>query len=94
MAGAAIFMASIGLAGDKAAVSGMGMELKPRVSMQHELNVEKLDQEVSHMEVNDSKGNAYLLIPLKTTAGNSPVVAEDGKIIVEYVHPYMESMNR
>lgn len=92
--GTTIFMASTVLAGDKPAVSGMGMELKPKVSTQNKLNVEKLDEEVTHMEVIDSKGDAYLLIPLKTTAGNKPVVAEGGKIIVEYVHPYTEPMNR
>lgn len=65
-----------------------GMELKPMSATQKHLNVKDLDEEVSHLEVVDSKGNAYLLIPLRTTAGNKPVVAEDGKIIVEYVHPY------
>lgn len=94
IAGTAIFMASTILAGDKPAVSGVGMELKPKVGTQEKLNVKDLDEEVSHLEVIDSMGNAYLLIPLKTTAGNKPVVAADGKIIVEYVHPYTEPMNR
>ncbi len=92
IAGMALLMASTALAGDKSAVSGGGMELKPKVVTQDKLNVKDLDEEVSHLEVIDSKGNAYLLIPLKTTAGNKPVVAEDGKIIVEYVHPYAERL--
>jgi len=66
--------------------NGGSMELKSKPV--EKLNVKELDEEVSHLEVVDSKGNAYLLIPLRTTAGNKPVVAEDGKIIVEYVHPY------
>lgn len=70
------------------------MALKAQPTMQKNVNVKDLDEEVSHLEVVDSKGNAYLLIPLRTTGGNKPVVAEDGKIIVEYVHPYMEPMNR
>ncbi len=94
IAGTTIFMASTVLAGDKPAVSGVGMELKPKVGTQEKLKVKDLDEEVSHLEVIDSMGNAYLLIPLKTTAGNKPVVAADGKIIVEYVHPYTEPMNR
>jgi len=88
IAGMAIFMASTVLAGDKPAVSGVGMELKPKISTQEKLNVKDLDEEVSHLEVIDSNGNAYLLIPLKTTGGNSPVVEQGGKITVEYVHPY------
>lgn len=76
-----------GFAADPPTKSG-GMELKPMSATQKNLNVKDLDEEVSHLEVIDSKGNAYLLIPLRTTAGNKPVVAEDGKIIVEYVHPY------
>lgn len=90
--GTAIFMASAVWAGDKSAVTGVGMELKPRFSTQEKLNVKDLDEEVSHLEVVDSNGNAYLLIPLKTTGGNKPVVATDGKIIVEYVHPYTERL--
>jgi len=94
IAGAAIFMASTVLAGDKPAVSVGGMELKPKVVTQDKLNVKDLDEEVSHLEVIDSNGNAYLLIPLKTTEGNKPVVAQDGKITVEYVHPYTNPTSR
>jgi hypothetical protein len=36
----------------------------------------------------DSKGNAYLLIPLKTVSGDRSLVTQEGKIVVEYVHPY------
>jgi hypothetical protein len=73
---------------------GGSVELKAKPAPQKNMNVKDLDEQVSHLEVVDSKGNAYLLIPLKTAEGKSPVVAEDGKIIVEYVHPYMEPMNR
>lgn len=73
---------------DKPTTGGGSVELKPKVAVQERLNVKDLDEEVSHLEVVDSKGNAYLLIPLKTAGGNKPVVADDGKIIVEYVHPY------
>lgn len=88
IAGMALLMAPTALAGDKSAVSGGGMELKPKVVTQDKPNVKDLDEEVSHLEVVDSNGNAYLLIPLKTGHGQSPVVAQDGKITVEYVHPY------
>ncbi|HMS82385.1 MAG TPA: hypothetical protein PKD12_01880 [Nitrospira sp.] len=83
-----LFTTSTVFPSDKPSVSGGGMELKPKTSVQEKLNVKDLDEEVSHLEVVDSKGNAYLLIPLRTTGVNKPVVAEDGKIIVEYVHPY------
>ncbi|OQW30549.1 MAG: hypothetical protein A4E19_09575 [Nitrospira sp. SG-bin1] len=66
----------------------IGMELKPKAAMAGKLNVEDVDEEVSHLEVVDSKGNAYLLIPLRTAGVNKPVVGEDRKVIVEYVHPY------
>ena len=94
IAGTAIFMASTVLAGDKPAVGGGGMELKPKVFTQDKLNVKDLDEEVSHLEVVDSMGNAYLLIPLKTDHGQSPVMAQDGKITVEYVHPYTNPTSR
>lgn len=84
----ALFTASAAFPGDKPSMSGGSVELKPKAVVQDKLNVKDLDEEVSHLEVVDSKGNAYLLIPLKATGGNKPVVAEDGKIIVEYVHPY------
>ena len=71
-----------------------GVELKSKAVMQEKLNVKDLDEEVSHLEVIDSNGNAYLLIPLKTADGKSPVVAKDGKIIVEYVHPYTPPISR
>lgn len=82
-----------GFAADLPAKSS-SMELKPKAVPQTKMDVKDLDEQVSHLEVVDSNGNAYLLIPLKTTGGNKPVVAQDGKIIVEYVHPYMEPMNR
>jgi hypothetical protein len=82
-----------GFAADQPPKSG-SVELKAKPATHKNLDVKTLDEQVSHMEVVDSKGNAYLLIPLKTAEGNSPVVAADGKIIVEYVHPYMEPMNR
>ena len=94
IAGAVIFMASTVLAGDKPAVSGMGMELKPKAIAQEKLNVKDLDEEVSHLEVVDSMGNAYLLIPLKTGHGQGPVMAQDGKITVKYVHPYTNPTSR
>ncbi|OQW30543.1 MAG: hypothetical protein A4E19_09545 [Nitrospira sp. SG-bin1] len=87
IAAAVLLAVPNGFAADASAKSG-GVELKPKTIMQEKVNVKDLDEEVSHLEVVDSKGNAYLLIPLKTTGGNKPVVAEDGKIIVEYVHPY------
>ena len=77
-----------GFSADPPSLGSGGMELKAKPVMQKNLNVKDLDEEVSHLEVVDSKGNAYLLIPLRTSGGNKPVVAEDGKIIVEYVHPY------
>jgi hypothetical protein len=88
-----LFAASTVFAGDKPSMSS-SVELKPKAVPQVKMDVKDLDEQVSHLEVIDSMGNAYLLIPLKTTAGNKPVVAADGKIIVEYVHPYMEPMNR
>jgi hypothetical protein len=88
IAGTAIVMASTVWAGDKSAVSGVGMELKPKVITQEKLDVHELDEQVSHMEVIDSNGNAYLLIPLKATGGSGPAVTKDGKIVVEYIHPY------
>jgi len=94
VAATAMFSASIVFAGDKPSMVGGSMELKPKAVAQGKVDVKGLDEQVSHLEVVDSKGNAYLLIPLKTAEGNSPVVAADGKIIVEYVHPYMEPMNR
>lgn len=90
----AMFAAPTVFAGEKSSASGGSMELKARAAAQHNLNVKDLDEQVSHLEVIDSNGNAYLLIPLKTAEGKSPVVAQDGKIIVEYVHPYIQPMNR
>ena len=66
-----------------------GFELKPKTAMQEKQNLKDVDEEVSHLEVVDSNGNAYLLIPLKGGRGNSPASVKDGKIIVEYVHPYV-----
>ncbi len=87
IAAVAVLAAPNGFAADTPTKSGsMGLKAKPAMPMN--LNVKDLDEEVSHLEVMDSKGNAYLLIPLRTTGGNKPVTAEDGKIIVEYVHPY------
>ena len=83
-----MFAASTVFAGDKPSQSGSNVELKPMVATQQNLNVKDLDEQVSHLEVVDSNGNAYLLIPLKMADGKSPVVAKDGKITVEYVHPY------
>jgi hypothetical protein len=77
-----------GFSADQPSLGRSGVELKAKPTMQKNLSVKDLDEEVSHLEVMDSKGNAYLLIPLRTSGGNKPVVAEDGKIIVEYVHPY------
>ncbi|MGE0645192.1 MAG: hypothetical protein AB7P24_16150 [Nitrospira sp.] len=85
---AALLIVPNGFAADQPSKGSGGMELKAKSVMQKNLNVKDLDEEVSHLEVIDSNGNAYLLIPLRTTAGNKPIVAEDGKIIVEYVHPY------
>ncbi len=94
VAAAVLFAVSSVYAADQPSMDGGAMALKAKPTAQKNVNVKDLDEEVSHMEVVDSKGNAYLLIPLRTTGGNKPVVAEDGKIIVEYVHPYMEPMNR
>lgn len=88
IAGALLIAAPNLVAAEKPSASAGSMELKSKPVMQEKLNVKDLDEEVSHLEVMDSKGNAYLLIPLRTTGGNKPVTAEDGKIIVEYVHPY------
>jgi hypothetical protein len=88
IAGGLLLAAPNLVAAEKPSVSGTSMELKAKPAMPMNLNVNDLDEEVSHLEVVDSKGNAYLLIPLRTTGGNKPVTAEDGKIIVEYVHPY------
>ena len=89
-----MFAASTVFAGDKPSMGGGSVELKPKAVTQGKVDTKDLDEQVSHLEVVDSMGNAYLLIPLKTAQGKSPVVAQDGKIIVEYVHPYMEPMNR
>lgn len=94
VAATVMFAASTALAGDKPSMGGSSVELKPKAVAQGKVDVKDLDEQVSHLEVVDSMGNAYLLIPLKTAQGKSPVVAQDGKIIVEYVHPYMEPMNR
>jgi hypothetical protein len=94
IAAAVLFAVSNIYAGDQPPMGAGGVALKAKPTTQKNVNVKDLDEEVSHLEVIDSKGNAYLLIPLRTTGGNKPVVAEDGKIIVEYVHPYMEPMNR
>lgn len=88
-----LFAASTVFSGDKSSKSS-SVELKPSAVPQAKVDVKDLDEQVSHLEVIDSMGNAYLLIPLKTTAGSKPVVAADGKIIVEYVHPYKEPVNR
>jgi hypothetical protein len=89
-----MFAASTVFAGDNPSMSGSKVELKPKAVPQAKVDVKDLDEQVSHLEVIDSMGNAYLLIPLKTAQGKGPVMAQDGKIIVEYVHPYMEPMNR
>lgn len=81
-------------AADQSSTGGGGMELKAKPAMPKNLNVKDLDEEVSHLEVIDSEGSAYLLIPLKTSGGNKPAVAKDGKIIVEYVHPYVNPTSR
>lgn len=94
IAAAALFAVSNVYAAAQPPMAGGSVELKAKASPHKSVNVKDLDEEVSHLEVVDSRGNAYLLIPLRTTAGNKPVVAEDGKIIVEYVHPYMEPINR
>lgn len=83
-----MFAASTVFAGDKPSTGGGGVQLKPKAVTQGKIDTKDLDEQVSHLEVVDSMGNAYLLIPLKTAQGQSPVVAQDGKIIVEYVHPY------
>lgn len=83
-----LFTASMAFPGDKPSMTGGGMELKPKAVTQRTMDTKDLDEQVSHLEVVDSMGNAYLLIPLKTADGKSPVVAQDGKITVEYVHPY------
>lgn len=88
-----LFAASTVFAGDKPSMSS-SVELKTKAVPQVKMDVKDLDEQVSHLEVIDSMGNAYLLIPLKTAQGKSPVMAQDGKIIVEYVHPYTEPMNR
>lgn len=93
IAGTVIFMAATVMAGDKPSAIGPSMEPKPKVVVQERLNVKDLDELTSHMEVIDAKGNAYLLIPIKPGAGTSAVTSE-GKITVEYVHPYMEPVNR
>jgi hypothetical protein len=94
IAAAVLFAVSSVHAADQPPMGAGSMALKAKPTDQKNVNVKDLDEEVSHLEVVDSKGNAYLLIPLRTSGGNKPVVAEDGKIIVEYVHPYMEPMNR
>lgn len=94
VAATVMFAASTAFAGDKPSMSGGSVELKPKAVAQGKVDVKNLDEQVSHLEVVDSMGNAYLLIPLKTAEGKSPVVAQDGKIIVEYVHPYMEPISR
>lgn len=94
IAAAVLFAVPNGYSAEQPSMGGGSIALKAKPTMQKNVNVKDLDEEVSHLEVVDSKGNAYLLIPLRTTGGNKPVVAEDGKIIVEYVHPYMEPMNR
>lgn len=94
IAAAVLLAVPNGFAADQPSKSGGSVELKGKSGSQRGLNMKGLDEQVLHLEVVDSKGNAYLLIPLKTAEGNSPVVVEDGKIIVEYVHPYMEPMNR
>ena len=93
IAATVLLMAPNGYTADPPTKGG-GIELKPKVVAEEKLNVKDLDEEVSHLEVVDSKGNAYLLIPLKTAGGNKPVVAEDGKIIVEYVHQYRTPTSR
>ena len=94
VAATVVFATSTVFAGDKPSMSGSSMELKSKAVTQGKVDVKDLDEQVSHLEVIDSMGNAYLLIPLKTSQGKGPVVAQDGKIIVEYVHPYTEPMNR
>ena len=94
VAATAMFAGSTAFAGDKPSMGGGSVELKPKAVVQGKVDVKDLDEQVSHLEVVDSMGNAYLLIPLKTAQGTGPVTAQDGKIIVEYVHPYMEPMNR
>ncbi len=89
-----MFAASLVFAGDKPSMSGSRVELNPKAVPQAKVDVKDLDEQVSHLEVIDSMGNAYLLIPLKTAQGKGPGMAQDGKIIVEYVHPYIEPTNR
>lgn len=84
---ATVLTAWNGFAADQPPMGG-NAEMKAKASAPKTPDVKALDEEVLHLEVVDSRGNAYLLIPLKTTGGNKPAVAEDGKIIVEYVHPY------
>lgn len=84
----AIIAASSGFAADPPAKSGSSMELKHKVAIQEKVDVKDLDEQVAHMEVVDSNGNVYLLIPLKTAQQKGTVAAQGGKIIVEYVHPY------
>lgn len=84
IAGTTSFMASTVWAGDKP----VGMELKPNGITQERLDVHALYEHVAHMEGIDSNGNVYLLVPIKSTGGSGPAVVKDGKIILEYVHPY------
>lgn len=89
-----LFAVPNGFAADQPSKSGGNVKLKAKPAAQENLNIKGLDEQVSHLEVVDSNGSAYLLIPLQTSTGNKPVIAQDGKIIVEYVHPYMEPMSR
>jgi hypothetical protein len=96
VAAVGLFAASSGFASDPQTSSGHkeGVKVRsvsPNVKGQ---SIETLDNMVVTMEVVDSNGNAYLLIPLKTYDGKSPVKSTDGKVTLEYVHPYMEPMNR
>ncbi len=93
VAASMLFATSTVFAGDRPSISS-SVELKPKAVPQAKVDIKDLDEQVSHLEVIDSMGNAYLLIPLKTAQGKGPVMAQDGKIIVEYVHPYMEPLNR
>ena len=86
---AALLMVPNGFAADQPAGGISQTEAISEIATQKNVNVKALDEEVSHMEVIDSNGNVYLLVPIKSTGGNEPAVAKDGKIIVEYVHPYV-----
>lgn len=94
IAATVMFTAVAVSAGDKSSMDSGSLELKPKAVAQGKVDVKSLDEQVSHLEVVDSMGNAYLLIPIKTVDGKSSTVAHDKKIVLEYVHPYTEPINR